>query len=119
MRECRTLFVSLCLATMHHLFDNTGMVHGRHPCFILQRKKEQKMVAKIKAVIVGKVDKISKKTGNPYTVVTFMDNGEPISLMLGDLVNDDAIEIMQTHEMTLDINLGKYMNAKIVDAKRC
>lgn len=77
------------------------------------------MVAKIKAVIVGKADKVSRKTGNPYTVVTFMDNGDPVSLMLGDLVNDDAIEVMQMHDITLEIKLGRYMDAKIVDAKRC
>lgn len=67
--------------------------------------------------ILGVATKISTKTNEPYHLVSFMEDGEPVSIMVNKNLQMPEIKEFEEYEIELDIKLGKYMNATIVAIK--
>lgn len=75
------------------------------------------MQVKLRTKVLSEVSKVSKKTGNPYRVVNFMDGAQIVNVMVTDEVTT-PIEQFADYELTLDVNI-RFGSFKIVDIKRC
>lgn len=75
------------------------------------------MVVTIETVVVGKGSRVSQK-GNQYNVVTFMDGADTINAMANASVNFDEVETLAPCELTLNVNLGRYMKVEVLDWKK-
>lgn len=64
--------------------------------------------------VVGHEVKASKKTGELYDVLCFIDGATPVSIMVKRGVTIPAIEPMKKYDLTIDVNLGRYMNATVL-----
>lgn len=70
------------------------------------------MQVKIRTRVLSAETKTSRKTGNPYTILNFMDGNQVVNAM----VNSDCpvnITPFNEYDITLDINL-RYNSARVV-----
>lgn len=75
------------------------------------------MQVKLKTKVLSEVSKVSKKTGNPYRVVNFMDGANIVNVMVIDDVKT-PVEPFADYELTLDCSI-RFGSFKIVEMKRC
>lgn len=69
----------------------------------------------IDTVVVGSMEQTSKKTGKPYSVVTFMDDTTPVvALYKGDI---GEIELCIPCTLVVDVNL-KYKDVRVSEWKK-
>ena len=67
--------------------------------------------------VLGVEEKISQKTNRPYNTIAFMDGAKPISLMVKEGTDISKIVPFKQMTLTVDVTLGKYMRATIIDVK--
>ena len=74
------------------------------------------MQVKFKTKVISEVSKVSKKTGNAYRVVNFMDGNQIVNVMVTDEVKTPVVPF-EDYELTLDVNM-RFGNFKIVEMAR-
>lgn len=74
------------------------------------------MQVKFKTKVISEVSKVSKKTGNAYRVVNFMDGNQIVNVMVTDDVKTPVVPF-EDYELTLDVNM-RFGNFKIIDMAR-
>ena len=74
------------------------------------------MQVKFKTKVISEVSKVSKKTGNAYRVVNFMDDNQIVNVMVTDEVKTPVVPF-EDYELTLDVNM-RFGNFKIIDMAR-
>ena len=74
------------------------------------------MQVKFKTKVISEVSKVSKKTGNAYRVVNFMDGNQIVNVMVTDEVKTPVVPF-EDYELTLDVNM-RFGNFKIIDMAR-
>lgn len=67
----------------------------------------------ISTVYLGSVTRKSQR-GNEYTVVTFMDDGEPVSAMLAADYNGALPDKLTECEIELNVQLGRYQKCEVL-----
>lgn len=76
------------------------------------------MVSKFETVFLGMVEKKSK-AGNPYHVVTFLDEGQAVSVMLANDVDTRSMpEVLSPCVITVSASLGRYQRIEVLDLER-
>lgn len=75
------------------------------------------MICTYRTHVLGVETKISQKTGNPYNTMALMDGAKPISLMVKDGVDITKVVPFKQMNVTVEVTLGKYMKATIIDVK--
>lgn len=75
------------------------------------------MQIKLKTKVLSEVSKVSKKTGQPYRVVNFMDGANVVNIMVVDEVKT-PVEPFADYEITMDCNI-RFGSFKIVGMTRC
>jgi hypothetical protein len=73
---------------------------------------------KILTMVVAKESKVNKN-GEPYGVISIMDNSNVLNLVTKDHALFNDVEVFKKYEVKLDIVLGKYTQVKIVDFVPC
>lgn len=76
------------------------------------------MVSKFETVFLGMVEKKSKQ-GNPYNVVTFLDEGNAVSVMLAKDVDTRSMpDVLSPCIVTVSASLGRYQRIEVLDIGR-
>ena len=76
------------------------------------------MVSKLNTVFLGYVQRISSKTNKNYNVISFMDEGEPVSVMLNENFDVSNLpNVMTKCELTVKASLGRYQKVEVLDVE--
>ena len=76
------------------------------------------MVSKFETVFLGMVEKKSSQ-GNTYHVVTFLDEGQAVSVMLAKDVDVKSVpEVLSPCNVTVRASLGRYQRIEVLDLER-
>lgn len=68
--------------------------------------------------VVGTSVKTSRTTGNPYSLIAFMDGGEVVSAMGNKNLDIRDIKPFEEYELELDINMGKYIKVEVTGCQK-
>lgn len=74
------------------------------------------MRVEIETLVIGKENKVSKQTGKPYSVVSFMDGVRPLQAIL--LCDEKEVEVGVPQVLTIDINIGKYTKIEVHECRK-
>lgn len=76
------------------------------------------MVSKFETVFLGVVERKSKQ-GNSYNVVTFLDEGSAVSVMLAKDVDTRSLpDVLSPCIVTVSASLGRYQRIEVLDIER-
>ena len=76
------------------------------------------MVSKFETVFLGMVEKQSAK-GNTYQVVTFLDEGEAVSVMVSRNAEiRNFPKVLEPCFVTVSASLGRYQKVEVLDLER-